>query len=154
MRTLSKAFGLAGIRVGFTLGSEDLVNALLPVLAPYPLPDMSVQIAQQALRLDDRLRTRQDTIEIVAERQLLAAELVRFEWVRDVYPSVTNFILIQVRNADALVQHCIAHGVLIRNQSSQVGLRQAVRITVGSPEENLELLRVLSSFQSPAEENA
>lgn len=154
MRTLSKAFGLAGIRVGFTIGSAALVQALLPVLAPYPLPDMSVQIAQQALRLDDRLKTRQDTIEIVGERALLAAELVNFSWVKNVYPSVTNFILIQVRNADALMQHCIAAGVLIRNQSSQLGLSQAIRITVGSPEENIELLRVLASFQPITEELA
>ncbi|MCH8492396.1 MAG: histidinol-phosphate transaminase [Idiomarina sp.] len=154
MRTLSKAFGLAGIRVGFTIGSEALVQALLPVLAPYPLPDMSVQIAQQALRLDDRLKTRQDTIEIVAERNLLAAELVKFPWVEQVHASVTNFILIQVRNADALMQHCIAQGVLIRNQSSQLGLSQAIRITVGSPEENIELLRVLASFQPATEELA
>ena len=154
MRTLSKAFGLAGIRVGFTIGSEALVQALLPVLAPYPLPDMSVQIAQQALRLDDRLKTRQDTIEIVAERNLLAAELVKFPWVEQVHASVTNFILIRVHNADALMQHCIAQGVLIRNQSSQLGLSQAIRITVGSPEENIELLRVLASFQPATEELA
>ncbi|MFU8784143.1 histidinol-phosphate transaminase [Aliidiomarina sp.] len=154
MRTLSKAFGLAGIRVGFTIGSVALVQALLPVLAPYPLPDMSVQIAQQALRLDDRLKTRQDTIEIVAERNLLAPELVKFPWVEQVHASVTNFILIQVRNADALMQHCIAQGVLIRNQSSQLGLSQAIRITVGSPEENIELLRVLASFQPATEEFA
>ena len=154
MRTLSKAFGLAGIRVGFTIGSEALVQALLPVLAPYPLPDMSVQIAQQALRLDDRLKTRQDTIEIVAERNLLAVELVKFPWVEQVHASVTNFILIRVHNADALMQHCIAQGVLIRNQSSQLGLSQAIRITVGSPEENIELLRVLASFQPATEELA
>lgn len=153
-RTLSKAFGLAGIRVGFTIGSAALVQALLPVLAPYPLPDMSVQIAQQALRLDDRLKTRQDTIEIVAERNLLAAELVKFSWVEKVHISVTNFILIQVRNADALMQHCIAAGVLIRNQSSQLGPSQAIRITVGSPEENIELLRVLASFPAKIEEQA
>jgi histidinol-phosphate aminotransferase len=115
---------------------------------------MSVQIAQQALRLDDRLKTRQDTIEIVAERNLLAAELVKFPWVEQVHASVTNFILIQVRNADALMQHCIAQDVLIRNQSSQLGLSQAIRITVGNPEENIELLRVLASFQPATEELA
>lgn len=150
MRTLSKAFGLAGIRVGFTLANQAIVDALLPVLAPYPLPDVSVQIARQALTLDERLVTRQNTIEIVAEREALLIALPTFPWVRSVVPSVTNFILLQVENAKALMQHCQDAGILLRNQSAQLGLSDCVRITVGSPEENERLLEVLASFSSAA----
>ncbi|RUO19326.1 histidinol-phosphate transaminase [Aliidiomarina iranensis] len=150
MRTLSKAFGLAGIRVGFTMGSEALVNALLPVLAPYPLPDMSVQIANQALQLDNLIATRQNTFESVSERELLATALEKLDYVQAVYPSVTNFILIQVQDAQALIQYCVEAGVLLRNQSSQIGLQEVVRITVGSPEENEQLLRLLQQYQPNA----
>ncbi|WP_194755307.1 histidinol-phosphate transaminase [Aliidiomarina indica] len=150
MRTLSKAFGLAGIRVGFTLANKSIVDALLPVLAPYPLPDVSVQIARQALRLDERLVTRQNTIEIVAEREALLTVLPTFSWVRTMVPSVTNFILIQVENAAALMQHCQAEGILLRNQSAQLGLSECVRITVGSPEENERLLEVLANYAPAA----
>ncbi|RUO37230.1 histidinol-phosphate transaminase [Aliidiomarina shirensis] len=147
MRTLSKAFGLAGIRVGFTIGSENLINALLPILAPYPLPDVSVQIASQALQLDNLISTRQNTFETVSERDLLAAQLKQLDYVNAVYPSVTNFILIQVEDAQALIQYCIDAGVLLRNQSNQIGLEQVVRITVGSPEENVQLLSLLKQYQ-------
>lgn len=147
MRTLSKAFGLAGIRVGFTIGSENLINALLPILAPYPLPDVSVQIASQALQLDNLISTRQNTFETVSERDLLIAELEQLDYVNAVYPSVTNFILIQVQDAQALIQYCIDAGVLLRNQSNQIGLEQVVRITVGSPEENVQLLSLLKQYQ-------
>lgn len=150
MRTLSKAFGLAGIRVGFTLANQAIVEALLPVLAPYPLPDVSVQIARQALTLDERLVTRQNTIEIVAEREVLLTTLPTFPWVRSMVPSVTNFILLQVAEANALMQHCQNAGILLRNQSAQLGLDDCVRITVGSPEENERLLEVLASFSSAA----
>ena len=68
MRTLSKAFGLAGIRVGFTLTNADLVQALLPVLAPYPLPDLSIQVAQQALSSQEQARVQTNTAQTIAER--------------------------------------------------------------------------------------
>lgn len=148
MRTLSKAFGLAGIRVGFTIGSEALINALLPILAPYPLPDVSVQIASQALQFDNLIATRQNTFETVIERDLLATELAQLSYVNAVYPSVTNFILIQVQDAAALIQYCVDAGILLRNQSNQIGLEQVVRITIGSPEENVQLLSLLKQYQA------
>ena len=146
MRTLSKAFGLAGIRVGFTIANRDIIQALVPILAPYPLPDVSIQIANQALRAESLIEMRQNVIEAVAERQRLSTALRAFEYVERVEPSSTNFILIQVRDAEALMQHCVAAGILLRNQSTQVGLAQSIRITVGAPSENDQLLDVLATF--------
>ncbi|MCL5256047.1 MAG: histidinol-phosphate transaminase [Gammaproteobacteria bacterium] len=148
MRTLSKAFGLAGIRVGFTLTNADLVQALLPVLAPYPLPDLSIQVAQQALSANEQARVQENTSQTIAERAKLAVALQGYTWVKKVHNSVTNFILLSVTDADALMQHCIQAGVLIRNQSSQVGLSNCVRITVGNASENQQLLAVLDDFQA------
>lgn len=152
MRTLSKAFGLAGIRVGFTLTNADLVQALLPVLAPYPLPDLSIQVAQQALSTNEQARVQENTAQTIAERAKLAVALQGYSWVKKVHNSVTNFILVTVNesvtDADTLMQHCIQAGVLIRNQSSQVGLSNCVRITVGNASENQQLLAVLDDFQA------
>ncbi|WP_269800921.1 histidinol-phosphate transaminase [Aliidiomarina celeris] len=148
LRTLSKAFGLAGVRVGFTLANEALIQALVPVLAPYPLPAPSLQIAEQALTLDGQIELRQNVIEICAERDMLARALTGYGWVKRVYPSVTNFILCEVTNAEAVMQHCMQAGALIRNQSSQLGLANCVRISVGSPEENSELIRILDLYRA------
>ncbi|MCC5855446.1 MAG: histidinol-phosphate transaminase [Idiomarina sp.] len=146
-RTLSKAFGLAGIRVGFTLAHPDVVQALVPVLAPYPLPDVSIQIATQALSLDSRIQVNQNVIEAIGERERLVEFLATQRWVTRLYPSATNFILCEVRSATTVMQHCQDAGILLRNQSSQLGLEECVRITVGSPAENDELIRVLTLLE-------
>ena len=150
MRTLSKAFGLAGIRVGFTLANRHIIQALVPVLAPYPLPDVSIQIAIQALNADNLIEMRQNVIEAVSEREILTAKLCQLAYVRRVEQSSTNFILIQVDDADAVMNHCNAAGILLRNQSAQVGLDHCVRITVGAPSENEQLIDVLQAFTAPA----
>lgn len=146
MRTMSKAFGLAGIRVGFTLANEAVIRALVPVLAPYPLPDMSIQIAQQALQADNRIQVRQNVLEAQGERQRLHAALESLPYINWVQPSATNFILFQLDAADALMAHCQQAGILLRNQSSQLGLDNCLRVTVGAPAENEQLIAVLQRF--------
>jgi len=145
-RTLSKAFGLAGIRVGFTLANESLIQALVPVLAPYPLPDVSIQIATQAVQLDALINMRQTVFETQGERSRLIQALEQYDWVKHVYPSVTNFILVAVADAEAVMQHMIREGILIRNQSSQLNLANCIRITVGSPEENEAVIASLDKY--------
>ncbi|RUO40583.1 histidinol-phosphate transaminase [Aliidiomarina taiwanensis] len=145
LRTLSKAFGLAGIRVGFTLAQAELIQALEPVLAPYPLPEPSIQVATQALGLDALIPMRQQVIEAVTERQLLAQKLQALSWVKTVFPSTTNFILLQVPEAEAVMAYCQAAGVLLR-QFKFPSLGPCIRISVGSPEENEQLMRILSGF--------
>ncbi|MCO4320191.1 histidinol-phosphate transaminase [Aliidiomarina quisquiliarum] len=145
LRTLSKAFGLAGIRVGFTLAQEAVINALAPVLAPYPLPAISIQIAEQALGPEGLINMRQNVIEAVDEREQLVIALAGFTWVTQLYPSTTNFILMQVENANALMSYCQQAGILLR-QLSQPNLDQCIRISIGSPAENEQLVRVLRNF--------
>jgi len=145
LRTLSKAFGLAGIRVGFTLANEHIIQALVPVLAPYPLPDISIQISEQALGLMGLTNMRQNVIEAVAEREQLSSTLAQFSWVQQVYPSTTNFILLQVENANAVMSYCQQAGILLR-QLDQVNLEQCIRISIGSPAENQQLIDMLRNF--------
>lgn len=146
MRTLSKAFGLAAIRVGFTLTQEDVIQALVPVLAPYPLADLSIQVATQALRAENLLEMRQNVIQVVGERERLAQAMAEFPWVIKVEPSHTNFILVHVDNAQSLMLHCQQAGVLLRDQSAQAGLEHCIRITVGDPADNEQLIAVLNRY--------
>lgn len=146
MRTLSKAFGLAAIRVGFTLAQEEVIQALVPVLAPYPLADLSIQVATQALRAENLLEMRQNVIQTVAERELVAQALAEFPWVIQVEPSDTNFILVHVENAQTIIQHCQQAGILLRDQSAQTGLEHCIRITIGDPAENAQLIAVLNAM--------
>lgn len=146
MRTLSKAFGLAGIRVGFTLANEDVIQALVPVLAPYPLPDLSIQVATQALSAEGLIEMRQNVIEALGERERLAQALRDLPYVDQVEPSSTNFILFHVEDASRLMQHCIDAGILLRNQSAQLGLDNCIRATIGAPAENDQLIETLRAF--------
>lgn len=146
MRTLSKAFGLAGIRVGFTIANHDIIQALVPVLAPYPLPDVSIQVATQALRAENLIEMRQNVIEAVHERTHISDALRQLSFVNRIEPSSTNFILFHVSDAPAVMQHCIDAGILLRNQSAQLGLDHCIRVTVGAPAENEQLIEVLKAF--------
>jgi len=145
LRTLSKGFGLAGIRVGFTLANTELIQALVPVLAPYPLPVTSIEVAKQALGLEGLIHMRQNVLEAVSERELLTTALRAFPWVVRIYPSSCNFILMQVDNGNALMSHCQQDGILLR-QLNQPHLEHCIRISIGSPAENNELLRVLQNY--------
>lgn len=146
LRTLSKAFALAGIRCGFALANVDIIQALQKVLAPYPLPDLTVQIATEALSKNGLMRTQAQVQAIVKERLRVQEKLSAFNFVQDTFNSVTNFILLQVEDAAALVQHCQQAGVLIRDQSRQRGLANVVRISIGTALENDALLAAFATY--------
>ncbi|MEX1221415.1 MAG: histidinol-phosphate transaminase [Idiomarina sp.] len=146
LRTLSKAFGLAGIRCGFALAGADVIAAMQKVLAPYPLPDLTVQVAIQALASGACAQMQQRLAETITERERVQQQLEQLSYVEKLWPSVTNFILVQVTDAAKLVSWCQQQGILIRNQSAQVGLSNTVRITVGSETENNELIASLNAI--------
>lgn len=142
-RTLSKAFGMAAIRCGFALAQPELIDCLRKVIAPYPMPALSLDMAQRALQPNAIAEMRRAVTTTVSLRQQLVRQLTAAEWVKAVYPSATNFVLIKVEDAAQLVAQCSAQGVLIRNQSSQRGLENSVRISIGSAPELQQLEQVL-----------
>lgn len=143
LRTLSKAFGLAAIRCGFALANTDIIEVLRKVIAPYPMPQPSLQAATTALSTPNIARMQA----LVADTKALRDEFMQWvsgkSWALKVWPSVTNFVLISVPNAAQLVSDCAAKGVLIRNQSAQRGLNNTVRISIGSATEMQKLMEVL-----------
>ncbi|WP_306523208.1 aminotransferase class I/II-fold pyridoxal phosphate-dependent enzyme [Rheinheimera sp.] len=135
LRTLSKAFALAGLRCGFTLAAPDIINALKKMIAPYPLAAPVAEIATQALSSEGQARMQQSVKTINALRDAFIEFAHNQQGVLKVYPSNANYVLLQVKDAAACVAALVQEGILIRNQSSQLGLSQVVRVSIGNPEE-------------------
>lgn len=135
LRTLSKAFALAGLRCGFTLAAPDIINALKKMIAPYPLAAPVAEIATQALSSEGQLRMRQSVKTINQLRHAFIQFAKSQQGVMKVYPSNANYVLLQVKDAAACVAALVSEGILIRNQSSQIGLSQVVRVSIGNPDE-------------------
>ncbi|OZB06368.1 MAG: histidinol-phosphate transaminase [Idiomarina sp. 34-48-12] len=143
MRTLSKAFGLAAIRCGFALANTDVIDVLRKVIAPYPMPQPCLDIAEQALSATGIRAMQQAIAETTAQRLSFIQAIANKPWVKKVWPSCTNFVLLDVENAEQLVEQCRLGGVLIRNQSAQRGLNNSVRVSIGSAAEMQQLMEVL-----------
>ena len=142
LRTLSKAFGLAGARVGVTLAAPELIAVLQKILAPYPIPTPVVNAALAALTPDAIAAARRSACELVAGRERLTTALLRLPFVRKVWPSDANFLLVAVTDSARIMALARAAGLVIRDRSKDVP--NTVRITVGSPAELDFALEVLS----------
>ncbi len=146
LRTLSKAFALAGIRCGFALGSTTIIQQLLKVIAPYPVPAPVAQIAERALDAKG-INWMQERVEALNQaRTKLAEALARLPALEAVGGDNGNFLLYRCPQADALVEQLARQGILVRNQSKQIGLDQCVRFSIGTPLQNQRLIEALTRF--------
>ncbi len=145
LRTLSKAYGLAGARLGAVLGAPELIELLRRMIPPYALTVPTIEAALAALSQPGlaRCRTRVDTL--IEERRRLATALATLPLVERVWPSDANFLLVECADAGRLLAAGIRGGLLVRDVRSQTGLERCLRITVGTPEENNRLLASLES---------
>ena len=137
MRTLSK-IGLAGLRVGFLIGDDEIINEVNKVRLPFNLNAVSQAVAIETLK--DKKRLRVHIKSIVSERDKLFKEMMKIGTINP-YPSEANFILFSVREPDKIYEGLIKRGVLIRNMNSV--LRGCLRVTVGTPYENRTFLTAL-----------
>jgi len=146
LRTLSKAWAAAGIRCGVVIANPAVIGLLLRVIAPYPLPAITIDAALRAISADSRVR-QQEFVEAVRQRR---ADLHRFlkgcDWVRDAWQGEANFVLVRVADAAGLVGWCAAHGIRIRDFSTQRQLEGCVRMTIGSPGEMADLKSALQAY--------
>lgn len=151
IRTLSKAFGLAAVRCGFILASQNVMQYVAKLIPPYPMPDCSSQIVLDALS-DERVSVMQDaTQKLVELRNWFACELTQFDFVESVYSSSTNFILLRQKPGHQLFDVLAKDGIVTRNQNHEPALRNCVRISIGSQESMLEVIASLSSYQTELE---
>lgn len=144
MQTLSKAWGLAGLRLGMAFASAEIVAVLNKVKPPYNISEPVQDLVLQAL---DRLEEVNEMIrEIVRERERLATALKSLALVQHVYPSDANFLLVRVADARAVYGYLLANQIVVRDRSKVMLCDNCLRITVGTARENDELLNVLNAF--------
>ncbi|GAB1595571.1 histidinol-phosphate transaminase [Lysobacter claricitrinus] len=144
LRTLSKAHALAGARLGVAVGDADLIALLRRCQAPYPLPSPCVALVVDALDAGVLSSTREHTAATINERERLARALNDAPGVTRVYPSSSNFLLVRFEDAQTAFDALLAAGIVVRDVRAQPGLADALRITVGRPEENDRVLAVLA----------
>ena len=146
LRTLSKAFALAGIRCGFTLASADIISVLLKVIAPYPVSDPVAQIASQALS-DAGIAQMQSQVSYLQEQQQwLTEQLSDINDMQLTGNNKANFLLFRTGQKQALMDYLVSQGVLIRDQSKQTQLDNCLRISIGNRTENEKLLSLIQQF--------
>ena len=154
LRTLSKAFALAGLRCGFALASAEIIQAMMKVIAPYPIPEPVAQIAAQALSKQGLLKMSQQVLEIKAQKAKMKLALEDINEIVLVGDDKANFILFRSTKKQALMDHLVANGLLIRDQSKQLNLEHCLRITIGNPQQNEQLLAAIASFFAQQEKSA
>jgi histidinol dehydrogenase len=143
LRTLSKAHGLAGSRIGTLIADPAIVALLRKIIPPYAIAASSAHEALRALDEGVLGITRARIAELIRERQRLALALEASAAVRRVWPSEANFLLVQTDDARATMERLRATGLLVRDFSGRSGLADAVRISIGTPEQNSRVIAAL-----------
>ena len=142
LQTLSKARAMAGLRIGLAISSVEIIRLMSMVKYPYNLSRAAMEKAFEFLEkpIDIEVNT------IISERKRLASFLPRFPFVKRVFPSDANFILVRVDDADALYDYLLDKGIIVRNRTRVPGCVGCLRLTVGIPAENEALLNALDSY--------
>ena len=143
LQTLSKAWAMAGLRLGLALADRRVVEIMSQVKYPYNINQAALQIVEKMLSepIDDKVA------EIVAQRGVVATKLQSMGFVEKVYPSDANFVLARVDDADAVYNHLIEDGIIVRNRNRVWGCEGCLRITIGTAEENKNLIKSLERYE-------
>ena len=144
IRTHSKAFALAGLHCGFVLANAALIHILSKVIAPYPIPVPSANIAEQALRAENIALVQARVQEILANRQWLAEALAGLPQVENVYHSEANYLLIKCQDGERVFKALWDQGIILRDQNKALNLQNCIRITVGTREECRSVINAIS----------
>ena len=144
MQTLSKAWGLAALRLGLCYASMDIIDIFNKVKPPYNVNDASQQLGLEALQ--DTATVNNWIKQVVEQKEILVKEMQQLSFVEKIYPSDANFILVKVNNANKLYDFLSGNEVIVRNRSKDVHCANCLRITIGTPEENEVLINLLKSY--------
>ncbi|OBT16944.1 histidinol-phosphate transaminase [Vibrio sp. UCD-FRSSP16_10] len=146
IRTLSKAFGLAAVRCGFIVTTADVMEYVLKLIPPYPMPDCSANIVLEALSTKGIDIAMHSTQTIVETKQTFIDAIKNVEWIEHIYPSSTNFVLIRTTQQAQLFEYLKENGVVTRNQAHEPTLKNCVRITIGSSESMQEVAELINQY--------
>ncbi|MEN9655783.1 MAG: Histidinol-phosphate transaminase [Bacteroidota bacterium] len=143
-QTLSKAYGLAGIRLGICYASAEIIAVLNKIKPPYNVNELSQKRALE--RLGNSTHIKNEINSIITQRDRLLKVLNEVKFVSKIYPTEANFILIKVDNANQRYDELIAKGIVIRNRTTQPLCENTLRLTIGTEEENQKLIAALKSL--------
>ena len=137
-QTLSKAFGMAGIRLGMCFASAEIIATLNKIKPPYNINELTQNKAIEGLR---KMSLVEEQISyLLKERQALIEGLETVDFIEKIYPSDANFVMIKVDDANKRYQQLIDNGIVIRNRTTQPLCEDCLRLTIGTPEENKRLI--------------
>ncbi|NRB46377.1 MAG: histidinol-phosphate transaminase [Saprospiraceae bacterium] len=144
MQTFSKAWGLAGIRLGMAFASTEIIQYLNKVKPPYNINQLTQSAALEALQ--DTAKQSEWVKTLLAERDSLSSALAEFDFIQKVYPSNANFIMGKVERPQELYQFLVQRGIIVRDRSNVPLCEGCLRFTVGRPDENQQLLAALKEY--------
>lgn len=145
LQTLSKAWGLAGLRLGMAFASEEIIEVFNKIKPPYNINQATQELALKALERVDEVN---DWIKAtVAEREKLSNDLRALDFVIHVYPSDANFILAKTSEPRALYEYLVGESIIVRDRSKVELCAGCLRFTVGTPEENATLVAALGRYR-------
>lgn len=151
LRTLSKAFALAGLRCGFTLANKPVIDILMKVIAPYPLATPVADVAAQALSDQGIALMREHVAELNSNRDWLRDNLAQCRCVLEVFPSETNYLLARFKDSPMIFKTLWDQGIILRDQNKNPGLAGCLRISIGTRD---ECERVIAALQALPVETA
>ena len=143
-QTFSKAWGMASVRVGIAYASEEIIKFYNKTKPPYNISQLNQNAILETLREENINQVSENIKLILNEKKILIQSLEHLSLVKKIFPSDANFILIEVENADLIYQKLVDENVIVRNRNSVI--KNCLRITVGSPEENLKLIETLQKL--------
>ena len=141
IQTLSKAYGLAGIRLGACYSSTKIISVLNKIKPPYNVNQLTQETALKALQ--NRIKTNNEIAIIISERNKLIIDLEEISFIVKIYPSDANFLLVKVDNAIVRYEQLVEHGIIVRNRTNLPLCENCLRFTVGTKEENKKLMNTL-----------
>ena len=143
-QTLSKAYGLAGIRLGVCYASKEIIKVLNSIKPPYNVNELTQQRA--ADRLQNIAAVEKEVALIIAQRNLLMQDLKEISFIKIIYATDCNFVLIRVDDANKRYQQLIKKGIVIRNRTTQALCDNCLRLTIGTATENAKLIKALKEI--------
>lgn len=146
MQTLSKAWGLAALRLGLAFAGKEIISLMNHVKYPYNINEATQQLALRALK--NIMQVNEWTKETVTQRDWLEQELTRLPLTEKVFPSDANFLLVKMTDASNVFTYLQTRGIIVRNRSTTKGCEGCLRITVGTEEENKKLIEALKNYNN------
>ena len=143
-QTMSKAYGMAGIRLGMGFSNQKIINYLNKIKPPYNINVLTERKALEELNKIDEFKKNIDLV--LNQRNLLVSSLEKLDFIEKIYKSDANFLLVKVDNADLRYNQLINNGIIVRNRSNQQLCQNCLRITIGTKIENKSLIKILNQL--------